>query len=166
MDAGAKSLLDRRNSPAVALAQSPPSALQHFSDRIDLCARVDCQSCASGVFDWYEYLPLAFLRPAALQIQGTVLALLCLAFLAARFVVRRAMPDPANPTRRLFDTFAVDRLLVWVLVGGFLLLAGYGSLSGVIQELSGVANSRDQRRGISTSRKRMASAHGSCLVYC
>ena len=92
-------------------------------------------------FPWYEYLPHAFLRPAALQIQGTVLALLCLTFLAARLVVRRALPDPANPTRRLFDTFAVDRLLVWFLIGGFLLLAGFGALSGVIQELSGLGNS-------------------------
>ncbi|HKY42349.1 MAG TPA: hypothetical protein VJM50_04605, partial [Pyrinomonadaceae bacterium] len=91
-------------------------------------------------YDWYEYLPHAFLHPAALQIQGTVLALLCLAFLAARFVVRRVLPEPANPTRRLFDTFAVDRLLVWFLIGGFLLLAGYGSLSGVFQELSGATN--------------------------
>src|SRR5919106_3576978 len=92
-------------------------------------------------YDWYEYLPHAFLRPAALQIQGTVLALFCLTVLAARFVVRRALPDPANPTRRLFDTYAVDRLLVWVLVGGFLLLSGFGSFSGVVHELSGMVNS-------------------------
>ena len=93
-------------------------------------------------YDWYQYLPHAFLHPAALQIQGTVLALLCLAFLAARFVVRRVVHDQNNPTRLLFDVrVAVDRLLVWVLPGGFLLLAGYGSLSGVIHELGGVANS-------------------------
>ena len=91
-------------------------------------------------FDWYEYLPHAFLRPVALQIQGTVLALFCLTFLAARFLVRRVLPDPANPTRRLFDTYAVDRLLVWVLVGGFLLLAGFGSFSGIVHELSGIGN--------------------------
>ena len=86
-------------------------------------------------FDWYEYLPHAFLRPAALQIQGTVLALFCLALIAARLLVKRMLPDE-HAVWRLFDTrYSVDRLLVWVLIGGFVLLASFGALSGVISEL-------------------------------
>src|SRR6185503_10818178 len=33
--------------------------------------------------------------------------------------------------------YSVDRLLLWVLVGAFVLLAGYGALSGVVHELGG-----------------------------
>jgi hypothetical protein len=36
-------------------------------------------------YEWYSYLPHAFLHPAALQIQGTVLALFCLAWLNRRW---------------------------------------------------------------------------------
>jgi len=102
--------------------------------------------------DWYLYLPLAFLHPAALQIQGIVLAFFCLALVALRFLVRRAGPEQhdlpeswqSGAARLLNSRISVDRLLVWVLLGAFLLLAGYGAFSGVTQELAGwaTANAR------------------------
>jgi hypothetical protein len=86
-------------------------------------------------YDWYSYLPHAFVHPSALQIQGTVLALLCLAWLALRLWIRRASLESGD-ARRLLDTrFSVDRIVAWLLLGGFLLLAVYGSLSGVVREL-------------------------------
>src|SRR6185369_2656358 len=73
----------------------------------------------------------AFLRPAALQIQGTVLALFCLTWIGLRDVVRRFKLSP-HP----FDSrFAIDRFLIWALIPGFLLLAIYGSFSGITREL-------------------------------
>lgn len=110
-----------------------------------ICALVLTVKATLQGFEWYSYLPHAFLRPAALQIQGTVLALLCLAFLALRFLVRRAVPKHDNgpeswlsEAARLLDArYLVDRVLVWFLLGAFLLLAGYGSFSGVTQELGG-----------------------------
>ena len=91
-------------------------------------------------FVWYQYLPLAFLQPNALQIQGTVLALLCLALIAIRVVVRRVFPQHQAGWRLLYTRYSVDRFLLWTLMGLFLLLVGYGSLSGVIQELGGLPN--------------------------
>ena len=95
-------------------------------------------------FDWYSYLPHAFLHPSALQIYGTVLTLLCLACLALRFVVKRALAQD-NTTQpawlqdawRLLDTsYSIDRLLSWLLLGAFALFAVYGTLSGVVRELA------------------------------
>ena len=93
--------------------------------------------------EWYSYLPHAFLHPSALQIQGTVLTLLCLAWVTLRLVVRRALPEQSGPESwltaawRLLDTkFSIDRILIWVLAGGMLLLGIYGALSGVIYELA------------------------------
>jgi hypothetical protein len=80
-------------------------------------------------FEWYSYLPHAFLHPAALQIQGTVLALFCLAWLALRFVVK------GDSWRMLDGKYSVDRFVMWLLPAAFLLLAMYGALSGVTQEL-------------------------------
>jgi hypothetical protein len=98
-------------------------------------------------YEWYSYLPHAFLHPAALQIQGTVLALFCLAWLALRFAVRRTLPKQPGPESwvagawRLLDTrYAIDRLVLWFLAGSFVLLAVYGSLSGVTQELSALGS--------------------------
>ena len=93
-------------------------------------------------YDWYSYLPHAFLHPTALQIQGTMLALLVLAWIAIRIVVRRqpASRELGNwlddAARLLDDSISVDRLVSWALVGAFLLLAIYGSLAGVTQELA------------------------------
>lgn len=92
-------------------------------------------------YDWYEYLPHAFLHPAALQIQGTVLTLLCLALLAVRFLVRRVFPEHHTGWRLLDTRYSVDRFLLWFLFGTFLLLAGYGAFSGVVHELGGFETS-------------------------
>jgi hypothetical protein len=97
-------------------------------------------------FEWYSYLPHAFLHPAALQIQGTVLALFCLTWVALRFVVKGAFakrPDESwlKDAWRLLDSFSVDRIIGWLLPGAFLLLALYGSFSGITQELAALGSS-------------------------
>jgi len=127
------------------------------------CALVLTVKAALQQYDWYSYLPHAFLHPAALQIQGTVLALMCLAWLGLRLVVKRAslecgdlaplwsrsdeIDSKAAPRRRtpgswlgegwrLLDTnYSIDRIVAWFLVAGLLLLALYGSLSGLVREL-------------------------------
>ena len=104
-----------------------------------LCALVLTVKAALQGFDWYSYVPHAFLRPAALQIYGTVLALFCLTWLALRLVARRALPKSGAPSMvwLLGGKYAVDRFLLWALIPAFLLLAVYGALSGVTQELAG-----------------------------
>lgn len=113
-----------------------------------ICALALTVKAALQQYDWYSYLPHAFLHPAALQIQGTVLALVCLALLTLRFVVKRALPkhDDAEENWltaawRLLDTrYSVDRFILWSLLGAFLLLAIYGALSGVTQELAALGS--------------------------
>ena len=111
------------------------------------CAFVLTVKAELQQYDWYSYLPHAFLHPSALQIQGTVLVLLCLAWLALRLLVKRASPrlDDENwlaEAWRLLDTkYSVDRVVAWLLLGGFLLLAVYGSFSGVVRELAAVGSS-------------------------
>ena len=107
-----------------------------------LCAIVLTVKAALQEFDWYSYVPHAFLRPAALQIQGTVLALFCLFWLALRGRIcnsTNGWPQRATPTIAwlLNGRFAVDRILLWALIPAFLLLAVYGALSGVTLELAG-----------------------------
>jgi hypothetical protein len=124
-----------------------------------ICGLVLTVKAALQGFDWYSYLPHAFLHPAALQIQGTVLALYCLTWLALRLLAHRrtanaemslpadhgtANPETAAPTvtpvTTLLDSrYAVDRFVLWALVPAFLLLAFYGSLPGITQELAGYA---------------------------
>jgi hypothetical protein len=94
-------------------------------------------------FEWYSYLPHAFLHPAALQIQGTVLALMCVAWLTLRFVASSALSKQstarenwlAASCRLLNDRYSLDRFVIWFLLGGLFLLAFYGSASGVVREL-------------------------------
>ncbi len=94
-----------------------------------ICALVLTVKAALQGFDWYSYRPYAFLRPAALQIQGTVLALFCLMWI----LLRRVLPSfPFN------SKYAIDRFLIWFVIPAFLLLAIYGSLSGVTRELVAV----------------------------
>src|SRR6185369_16365133 len=87
----------------------------------------------------------------------TVLALFCLAWLALRRSIRRGgppwpplfgttqgRPQRAAPTVDSFAAlldgrYAVDRFVLWALLPAFLLLAVYGALSGVTQEISGYA---------------------------
>ncbi len=135
-----------------------------------ICALVLTVKAALQGFDWYSYVPHAFLRPAALQIQGTVLALFCLAWLALRLLVSNCRggplwppqrdselgwPQRATPTvgsattwlsdaARLLDSkYAVDRFVLWALVPTFLLLAVYGALSGVMRELAALGSGLD-----------------------
>ncbi len=111
------------------------------------CALVLTVKAALQQYEWYSFLPHAFLHPSALQIYGTVLALLCLAWLALRFLVRRELPkhEPESwlaAAWRLLDTkYSVDRIVAWLLLGGFMLLVVYGSLSGVTRELAALASS-------------------------
>lgn len=109
-----------------------------------LCAIVLTVKASLQEFAWYSYLPHAFLRPAALQIYGTVLTVFCLAWIGLRFVVKRGVPKtgaaPQNgwlhDASRLLDTdYSIDRLLSWLLLGAFVLFAVYGSLSGLTREL-------------------------------
>lgn len=102
-------------------------------------------------YDWYEYLPHAFLHPWSLQIQGTVLVLVCLAWTMLRFVTKRVAESfTTSPTERnawavdawrLLDArLALDRMLSWGLLGGLVLLAVYGAWSGIFQELTSAAH--------------------------
>ena len=111
-----------------------------------LCALVLAVKASLQEFEWYSYLPHAFLHPAALQIQGTVLLLFCLGWIALRFVVKGALakrPDESwlRDAWRLLDSLSMDRLIVWLFPGAFLLLAVYGSLSGLTQELAALGAS-------------------------
>jgi len=95
-----------------------------------ICALVLTVKASLQEFEWYSYLPHAFLHPAALQIQGTMLGLFCLAWIALRFVVK------GDSWQMLHGRYSVDRLVMWLLPTAFLLLVVYGALSGVAQELT------------------------------
>jgi hypothetical protein len=106
---------------------------------------------------WYAYLPHAFLHPWGLQIQGTVLVLLSLVWTGIRLAIRNGLgPEQADKDEtshttsgnleeswlesawRLLNTkHSVDRLISWAVLGAFLLLAFYGTLSGITLELAG-----------------------------
>jgi len=106
-----------------------------------ICALVLTVKAALQQYDWYSYLPHAFLHPAALQIQGTVLALFCLTWLGLRFLVKRAQAGWLADASRLLDSdYSIDRFLVWYLLFGFLLLTVDGALSGVTQELAALGS--------------------------
>ncbi len=121
-----------------------------------ICALLLTVKAALQEFEWYSYLPHAFLHPAALQIQGTVLALFCLIWIALRLLARRMKSSTSlvcanllalryqsgvktphsKETPCLFDhRFVLDRLIVWLLIPAFLLLVIYGALSGIGREL-------------------------------
>ena len=108
------------------------------------CAVVLAIKAMLQQYDWYSYLPHAWLHPTALQIQGTVLTLLVLAWIGARMLVRRRMPVGERAQghwlndawRLLDDDYSIDRLISWALVPAFLLLAIYGSIAGLTQELA------------------------------
>ena len=106
------------------------------------CAVVLTIKATLQQYEWYSYLPHAFLHPTALQIQGTVLTLLVLAWIGVRLIVRRQRASRAlghwlDDAARLLDhNYSFDRLLTWALVGAFVLLAIYGAIAGVTQELA------------------------------
>ena len=118
-------------------------------------------------YEWYTYLPHAFMHPSALQIQGTVLALLSLVWIGVRVIVRKrstvvlgpqvsspassqhapevvtSSPEASGPRSQLGDfwklldtRYSIDRVIPWVLLGGFVILAIYGAASGVDQEFA------------------------------
>jgi hypothetical protein len=115
-------------------------------------------------YEWYTYLPHAFMHPSALQIQGTILALLSLLWIGARVIVKKRAvlgaqasspassqhaPELVTSRRgrlrsqhagdfwKLLDTpYSIDRVIPWVLLGGFVLMAIYGAASGVAQEFA------------------------------
>jgi hypothetical protein len=109
-----------------------------------ICALVLTVKAALQEYEWYSYLPHAFLHPAALQIQGTVLALFCLIWISLRLFVRRISGASStqdgnswlSAASRLLDSrYAIDRFLIWLLIPAFLVLVVYGSLSGITREL-------------------------------
>jgi hypothetical protein len=95
-------------------------------------------------FEWYAYLPHAFLHPWGLQIQGTVLLLLSLLWIALRFLVGRTARSSeqknewVGAARDLLEAegFSVDRFISWVVLGAFVLLSIYGAVFGVTEELA------------------------------
>jgi hypothetical protein len=105
-------------------------------------------------FEWYAYQSNAWLHPRALQIQGTVLAFMCLAWIAIRMFVRRyAEARPANDATaekdreswtsaawRILNTpLAFDHLLGGALLIAFGVLVVFGAMTGVGQELTSLA---------------------------
>ena len=88
-------------------------------------------------YEWYAYLPHAFLHPWALQIQGTVLILLAIGWSAGRFAVKSAKAEKLKFVEHLLDSrWSVDRVVSWGVLVGFVLLAVYGVLPGVTSELT------------------------------
>ena len=96
-------------------------------------------------FDWYAYRPNAWLHPWGLQIQGIVLGLICLAWVAGRvFARKRSAARDENEsswvTRIVLDkSFAFDHLLAAALVIGFVMFLVFGTTSGINKELTSAA---------------------------
>jgi len=88
-------------------------------------------------FDWYAFRPDAWGDPRALQVQGIVLALMCLAWVAIRLVLRKLFPE-SEPGRlsRIATGVAFDHLLSAALLFGFVILLLYGSATGIGYELT------------------------------
>ncbi len=106
-------------------------------------------------FEWYAYQSNAWLHPWALQIQGSVLGLICLGWIAIRIIARGKLEPASNheigkvkrsswlePFKQSLSLpIAFDRLLAGVLVIGFAMLAMFGSLTGISKELTNAARS-------------------------
>lgn len=94
-------------------------------------------------FDWYALKPDAWLHPWALEIQGIVLALVCLIWIAIRLVARKRFRDQEERSwaaRIILDLpVAFDHVLAGVLILGFLGLIVLGVSSGISKELTSVA---------------------------
>jgi hypothetical protein len=106
-------------------------------------------------FDWYGYLPNAWMHPWALQVQGTVLGLFCLMWIAIRFFSRKQFAvataaetgigdaekaDLKPAIRGALDLpIAFDHLLAGALALGFAGLSFFGAASGFSKELTNAA---------------------------
>ena len=102
-------------------------------------------------FDWYAYQPNAWLHPWGLQIQGTVLGLFCLTWIAIRLVGRQVARKRSEAEvktepgwiRTLWTVLdlptAFDHLLAGALAIGFTLLTVFGAASGISKELTSAA---------------------------
>ena len=101
-------------------------------------------------FDWYAYQPHAWLHPWGLQILGSVLGLMCLAWIVIRMAARKYVGgEPENDSnqsswsaglRQSLDMpIAFDHLLAGALVVGFALLTAFGAATGISKELTSVA---------------------------
>ncbi len=109
---------------------------------------------------WYAYQPHAWLHPWALQIFGSVLGLICLAWIAIRVLARKSVGGAAGNSHRAADSetevlneggwiravrqalempIAFDHLLAGALVVGFTLLTVLGAVSGISRELTNAA---------------------------
>ena len=101
------------------------------------CAAVLAVKDLLQQYEWYAYLPHAFLHPWALQIQGTVLILLTIGWSAVRFAVKSTKFDKLKFVEHLVDSrWAIDRFVSWIVLIGFVFLAIYGALPGVTRELT------------------------------
>jgi hypothetical protein len=91
-------------------------------------------------FDWYAFRPDAWADPRALQVQGIVLALMCLAWVGVRLVLRKFFQatEPGR-LRRIATGMAFDHLLSAALLFGFVILLLYGSATGIGYELTNPA---------------------------
>jgi hypothetical protein len=106
-------------------------------------------------YDWYAYFPYAALHPLSLEIQGSALAIVSIGWVGLRLYVRHLSARPAgtaamesesareapawvnDAAKLLNDPKAIfGRPVMWLVLGGFVLLALYGAVSGVRQELS------------------------------
>src|SRR6185436_13483010 len=94
-------------------------------------------------FDWYGFQPDAWADPRALQVQGIVLGLMCLGWVAIRVVLRKVRTD-ANDRGRVTPVIvdgrvAFDHVLAIALVFVFAIIILYGSATGVAYELTNPA---------------------------
>lgn len=90
-------------------------------------------------FVWYAFQLNAWVDPRALQVQGMVLALMCLGWIGVRFFLRRRQTGSearAGLAATILNSpVAFDRLLAGALVLIFALLLTYGLATGISYEL-------------------------------
>ncbi|MBC7910832.1 MAG: hypothetical protein H7Y30_10060, partial [Pyrinomonadaceae bacterium] len=112
-------------------------------------------------YEWYAYVPRAWLHPWSLQIQGSVLVMLGLAWIALRIFVRSkvsktveseagsdanrdAVSDEPEESRLVSAAWgylnssklSFDQIVTWAVLCGFVLLGIYGALHGIKLELT------------------------------
>jgi hypothetical protein len=88
-------------------------------------------------FDWYGFRPHAWADPRALQVQGIVLALMCLTWVGLRLVWRKFFPtNEPNRLKQIVTQVSFDHALSVALLLGFTILLLYGSATGIVYELS------------------------------